>query len=77
MLNSLNLRASNLTGTQAARAYAYGCMSTVNNSSNLSDVRLPRSVCLTVGVGYIVTECNALTADAALCHFNIPPSMDD
>jgi len=75
-VNLINLCASNLTGTQAARAYANGCMSTVNNSFYLSDVRLPRSVCLTVGVGHIVTECNALTADAALCHINTPPSMD-
>ena len=75
-VNFVNLRASNLTGTQAARAYANGCMSTVNNSFYLSDVRLPRSVCLTVGVGHIVTECNALTADAALCHIITPPSMD-
>ena len=53
------------------------CVRTVYNSLNLSDVGLPGSVSLAVGVGYVAAKGNALAADAALCHFNIPPSMDD
>ena len=50
---------------------------TVYNCLNLSYVGLPGSVSLAVGVGYVAAKGNALAADAALCHFNIPPSMDD
>lgn len=51
-------------------------MFAVYYSLNLSDVRFPCSVCLAVGMGNVVTECNALSADAALCHIIIPPSME-
>ena len=63
-----DLRAFYFTGTQAARADAYGGMFAVYDSLNFSDVRFPRSVGLTVGVRYVVSERNALTANAALCH---------
>ena len=43
---------------------------TVNNCLYLTDIRLPGSVGLTVRVGNVVTESNALTADAALSHFD-------
>ena len=64
------LRAVDLTGTQAAGAYAYGGVSTVNDSLYLADVRFPSSIGLTVGMGYVAAKGNALSADAALCHFN-------
>ena len=58
---SLLLEAAlNLAGTKAARAYAYCCMFTINNSLNLSDVRFPRSVCSTMA--YQITAHNALLA---------------
>ena len=46
---------------------------TVNDCLNLSDVGLPGSVGLTVRVRYVVSEYNALAADAALCHWVTPP----
>ena len=73
----MQLSAVDLTGTQAAGANTYSGVSAVYNSLNLSDIGLPRSVGLAVGVGYVAAKGNTLAADAALCHFNIPPSMDD
>ena len=65
---TIQLRAGNLTGTQAARANANGLMFTVNNCLNLSDVRLPSSVRVAHRVGYVAAKGNTLAADAALCH---------
>ena len=45
-------------------------MSSVNDSLNLTDVGLPCSVSLTVGVRNVVSENNTLAANAALSHFN-------
>ena len=45
-------------------------MSSVNNSLNLTDIGLPGSVGLAVGVRHVVSEGNALTADTALSHFD-------
>ena len=45
-------------------------MGSVNDSLNLADIGLPGSVGLTVGVRYVVSENNALTADTALSHFD-------
>ena len=58
-----------LSGTKATGANCNGGMSTVNNCLNLTNVRLPGSVGLTVRVGNVMTEGHALTADAALSHF--------
>ena len=66
----------NLTGAQAAGTYANGGVSTVNNSLYLADVRLPHSISLTMGMGVVVTKGNALSADATLSHFTIPPYME-
>ena len=41
---------------------------TVDNDLNGSDVRLPSSVGLSVGVGNVVTEHNAFAANITLCH---------
>ena len=65
---SHKLCALNLTGTQATGTYMNCCMSAVNYSLNLSDVGLPHSVCLTVGMRNIMTENNALAANITLCH---------
>ena len=67
------LRAVDLTGTQAAGAYAYGSVSTVNDSLYLADVRLPHSVSLTVGVRDVLSEDNALSANITFCHSKTPP----
>lgn len=40
----------------------------VDNSLDLSYVRLPSSVGLAVGMGNIETKNNALSADITLCH---------
>ena len=50
-------------------------MSAVNNCLNLTDIRLPGSVGLTVRVRNVVTKGNALTADTAFSHFT-PPKSD-
>ena len=59
-----------LSGTKATGANRNGGMSTVNDCLYLTDIRLPGSVGLTVRVGYVVTKSHALTADAALSHFD-------
>ena len=64
------LRALDLAGTQATRAYVSGSVSTAGNDFNSSDVGLPSSVGLTVRVRHVVSEGNALTADTALSHFD-------
>jgi hypothetical protein len=46
----------------------HGLIGTVDNSLNLSYVRLPGSVGLAVGMGHVETEDNALSADITLCH---------
>ena len=63
-----NLFAGYLAGTQAAGANAYSHVGTVNHSLNLTDVGLPGSVGLPVGVRNVVSECNTLTANTALSH---------
>ena len=46
----------------------HGLIGTVDNSLNLSHVRLPGSVGLAVGMGHVETEDNALSANITLCH---------
>ena len=60
----------NLAGTKATGANGNGCIRAVNNCLNLTNVGLPGSVGLAVGVGNVVTKGNALTAYAANCHFD-------
>lgn len=57
-----------LAGAQATRANANGLVRAVIIYANLSDIGLPSSRGLALGVRYIVTERNALTADTAFCH---------
>ena len=57
-----------LAGTQAARAHVNRLVRAVYNSLNASDVGLPHSVGLAVGVGNILTESYAFAADRAFCH---------
>ena len=42
-------------------------MSTVNYSLDLSDIRFPGSAGLAVGVGYVMSEDDALSAYFTLC----------
>ena len=58
-----------LTGTQATRANAQGFMSTVYICLYFSDVGLPLSVGLSIGMGNIVTEHYAFAAEFTLSHF--------
>ena len=58
----------NLTRTKATGANSNCLVSAVNNRLNLSDVRLPASVGLSVGVGNIATEGYALSANFTLSH---------
>ena len=69
----LDLRALDFSGTQAAGANGDGLVSSVDDSSDLPDVRLPRAVCSAVRVGYVLSEYNALSANTALCHLYAPP----
>ena len=63
--STLYLTRTETTGTNVNRL---GC--SVNNSLDLADIRLPRSVRLAVRVRNIMTEGYALVAYAALCHVN-------
>ena len=63
------LRALDLSGTKATGANTNSSVSTVHNSLYLTDIGLPGSIGLTVGVRHVVSEGYALTADAALSHF--------
>ena len=65
-----NLCAGYLAGTQAAGANVYSYVGTVNYSLNLTDVGLPGSVGLPVGVRNVVSKSNALAANATFSHFN-------
>jgi hypothetical protein len=49
-------------------------MGAVDDSLDFSDIGLPSSVGLAVGMGVVVPEGNALTADCALSHSDTPPS---
>lgn len=57
-----------LTGTQTMSANINGSVIAVDYRSYLSDIRLPCTVCLAVGVGYVESEDYALSADIALSH---------
>ena len=59
-----------LAGTQATRANSHRGGGTVNDRLYLADVGLPRTVGLTVRVGYVLTEHYALSANTALCHID-------
>ena len=60
------LGALNLSGAKATRANVNSSVCSVNYSLNSTDVRLPGSVGLTVRVGNVMSEGNALTANATL-----------
>ena len=66
----MTLSALNLSGTKATRANVNGSIGSVNYCLNPTDVGLPGSVGLAVGVRHVVSESNALTADTALSHFD-------
>ena len=69
----LKSSAGNLTGTQATGANGDGLMGTVHNCLDLANVGLPGAIGFTVGVGYILTVNNTLSADTAFCHYLTPP----
>ena len=66
--NSVASGASNLARAQAVRTYANRLGSAVNHSLYATNVGFPCSVCLTVGMGNVMSENNALSANAAFCH---------
>ena len=66
----MTLSTFNLSGTKATRANVNGAISTVYNCLYLADVGLPGSVRLAVRVRNVVTESNALAANATLSHFD-------
>lgn len=47
----------------------------VDNGADLSDIRLPGSAGFAVGVGNIVSECNAFAAIHTFCHICTPPFL--
>ena len=65
----------NLAASQTTGANGYLLVGTVYNSIDLSDVCLPGSSSLSVRVGDIVAEGNALSANAAFCHIYTPPNF--
>ena len=58
-----------LARTHATRAYRNRCGSSVNDSFDLTNIGLPSSVSLAVGVGNVLTKGNALSANATFCHY--------
>ena len=66
------LRALDFARTQATGTYCYSGRSTVNHSLYLTNVGLPGSVGMTVGVRNAFSENNALSANFTLCHVSIP-----
>ena len=64
------LRAGNFARAKATRANRHGRGGTVNDSLYLADIGLPRTVGLAMGVGNVLTEHNALSANTALCHID-------
>ena len=67
---SISLRAGNLARAQATGANRHGGGGPVNDSLYLTDIGLPRTVGLAMGVGNVLTEHNALSANTALCHID-------
>ena len=73
----LKLSALDLSRTKATRANVNGLVRSVDNGLYTADVCLPGSVGLTVRVGNVVSEDDALSADFTLCHFKIPPLYNE
>ncbi len=69
MFHAWKLNPLDLTGTQATRANAEGLVSTVYICLYFSDIGLPLSVGLTIGMGNILTEHYAFAAEFTLSHF--------
>ncbi len=63
----------NQTGTKAAGANVYSARSSVYDSLYLLNVRLEGSVRTSVGVGYLDSESNRLSAYFTLCHLKHHP----
>ena len=53
---------------KATGANRDGLVVATNGNLNLANVGLPTSLRFTVGVGNVLAEYDALTADTALCH---------
>ena len=68
-----NSRSFNLAGAEATGTNVYRRVGAAHNSLHLADVGLPGSVSLAVRVRNGVTEYHAFSANAALCHWIIPP----
>ena len=65
-----DLCALNLARTKATGADIDRLVRAVDNRFDTADVGLPCSVRLTVGVRNVMSERDALTANAAICHFD-------
>ena len=70
------LRAGNLSGTQATSTYRNGLRRTVNDCLYLADVGLPYTVGLTMGVRNTLTVYHAFSTNTALCHIGHLLIMD-
>lgn len=67
--------ASDLAGTEAPRTNVDMARSTIDNSLDPANIRLPSSVGTAVGVGNFDTKAYTLAANIALCHFPAPPYL--
>lgn len=72
-LSDSALCALDLAGTQASGANVHMTRSTLYNRFYALYVRLPCSVRPSVGVRYLDTESNTLSANFTLCHSTAPP----
>ena len=70
------LRAGNLSGTQATSTYRNGLRRTVNDCLYLADIGLPHTVGLTIGVRYTLAVYHAFSTNTALCHIGHLLIMD-
>ena len=64
------LHAGHFARAQATGANRHGRGGPVNDSLNLADIGLPRTVGLAVGVRNVLTEHYAFSAYTALCHID-------
>ena len=70
-----NSRALDLAGAEATGADVNGGIGTAYHCLHLADVGLPGSVCLAVRVRHVVSESNALAANATFSHFNTSKNL--
>lgn len=71
--SSRRLCALDLAGTQTTGAGVDVARFTAHNRLNPFDIRFPHTVAFPVGVGHVITESYAFSADITFSHGAAPP----